>query len=531
MAGEFVRHIACESCGSSDGAAEYSDGWTHCFVCGFRKGPKGSTSSQVHVGFHASIADRGLDLKTCKFYDYRIAEDSGRTIHLTAGRTDGKLVGWHVRRTDPKGFSWTGKAGQDLFGQNLWRPGPRLIITEGEVDCLTIAQVLGLKTPVVSVPNGSSGGLKDIERNLAWINRFDEVLLAFDDDPPGNKLRDAVAPLIDATVRVVKFSDHKDANELYLADSGSAERLLREINTAQEWRPDGIVNSRDLLELLLTPPEPGVDLCYPELSKMLQGADQKRLYLWTAGSGIGKSTAVHEVLYDLVHRHGMKAGVMALEESIRETAMRHLSIHESKPLHLMEHDPAAIRRLYAEVLKSGRYEIYDHFGTTDPDGLISKMSYMRKALKCDVILLDHISIMISGSTGQMYESEAKRIDVFMTRLRSFIEETKVMVHAIVHLKRPQVGKSFNEGRRVALTDLRGSASLEQLSDFVIALERDQQGKQQDVSRLRVLKNRKTGKTGPADTLAYNHKTGRLLPTTDTFTDQRAAAAQPKSTIF
>ena len=31
---EFVRHIACEHCGSSDANALYTDGHTHCFACG-----------------------------------------------------------------------------------------------------------------------------------------------------------------------------------------------------------------------------------------------------------------------------------------------------------------------------------------------------------------------------------------------------------------------------------------------------------------------------------------------------------------
>ena len=30
---KFVKHIECDSCGSSDGNAMYDDGHTHCFVC------------------------------------------------------------------------------------------------------------------------------------------------------------------------------------------------------------------------------------------------------------------------------------------------------------------------------------------------------------------------------------------------------------------------------------------------------------------------------------------------------------------
>ena len=53
--------------------------------------------------------------------------------------------------------------------------------------------------------------------------------------------------------------------------------------------------------------------------------------------------------------------------------------------------------------------------------------------------------------------------------------------------------------------------MEQLSDVVIALERDQQGEDPNKSQVRVLKNRPLGTTGTADTLEYNPETNRLLP--------------------
>ncbi len=98
----------------------------------------------------------------------------------------------------------------------------------------------------------------------------------------------------------------------------------------------------------------------------------------------------------------------------------------------------------------------------------------------------------------------------MTRLRSLIQETCVTVLAVVHLKRPEKGKSYNEGRQVSLTDLRGSGSLEQLSDIVVALERNQQGDDPNAASIRILKNRPTGITGPAGRVRYNLETGRLL---------------------
>ena len=65
---------------------------------------------------------------------------------------------------------------------------------------------------------------------------------------------------------------------------------------------------------------------------------------------------------------------------------------------------------------------------------------------------------------------------------------------------------------VNLSHLRGSNSIAQLSDCVIALERNQQSDDELESRttkLRILKSRYTGDVGMATTLVYNKETGRL----------------------
>ena len=34
MTSKFLKHIACEHCGSTDANSLYDDGHTHCFKCG-----------------------------------------------------------------------------------------------------------------------------------------------------------------------------------------------------------------------------------------------------------------------------------------------------------------------------------------------------------------------------------------------------------------------------------------------------------------------------------------------------------------
>lgn len=95
---------------------------------------------------------------------------------------------------------------------------------------------------------------------------------------------------------------------------------------------------------------------------------------------------------------------------------------------------------------------------------------MATAEQCDFIILDHISIAISGLE---IDNERKATDVLMTKLRSLAEETGVGMLVVSHLKRVD-GTPAEEGGAVSLSHLRGSQALPQLSDGVWALERNQQ---------------------------------------------------------
>ena len=95
----------------------------------------------------------------------------------------------------------------------------------------------------------------------------------------------------------------------------------------------------------------------------------------------------------------------------------------------------------------------------------------------------------------------------MTRLRSLVERTGIALFLVSHLRRTQTDNNHEEGARVTLGQLRGSASIAQLSDAVIALERDQQsGDERATTTVRVIKNRYSGETGVASNLIYDLNT-------------------------
>ena len=120
---------------------------------------------------------------------------------------------------------------------------------------------------------------------------------------------------------------------------------------------------------------------------------------------------------------------------------------------------------------------------------------------------DSLSILLSGLEGD----ERRTIDMTMTKLRSLVERTGIALFLVSHLRRTGNDRtSHEEGGRVSLSQLRGSAGIAQLSDQVIALERNQQSDtERDIATLRIVKNRYSGETGFAGKIKFNLETSRF----------------------
>ncbi len=545
------RCPACTAKGGDwdgDNLVRYSDGHGYCFACEYYEHAPGEgdhtrpvttgkkPTSLIDEGDYVALSKRGLTAETCRKFGYSVGTFSGnpqrRPVPVQIAPyydQHGNLSAQHLRFAN-KDFIWRGNSkGVQLFGQQLWAGGGRkVVVTEGEIDAMSLSQLQDNKWPVVSLPSGAGSALQSIRDNLEFLESFDEVLLAFDMDEPGREAVAAVAPLFTPGKCRIMQMPRKDANKCL--QDGLGKELLAALWSAKPYRPDGILNGQDLYAKCKAPPVPGKNTPYPDLNGRTLGVRPRELWLFTAGSGIGKSTIVNEIAYHLHQTHTEPLGILALEESPDRNGRRYLGIHTNRPLHLPGHDltDAEYDAAYQATIGRGDWWIYEHFGSTDVDGLIAKIRYLIVACGVRLLVLDHISIAVSG-LDEIGESERKTIDKLMTRLRSLVEETSATVLAVVHLKRPDKGKSYNEGRQVSLTDLRGSGSLEQLSDIVVALERDQQGDSPNVARIRVLKNRPTGNCGPAGCVEYHPDTGRLLPCETSDADAEGYGFTPDTT--
>jgi twinkle protein len=517
---EVIGHGPCPACGSRDNVAQYDDGHEHCFTPGCTHHTRGAgdapTPTRRHdplpellIGEHVSIKSRKLEEDTCRKFDYMVGINRGKPVHIATYHDPetGQPVAQKVRTQD-KDFYWVGEPKRaGLYGQHLWNGGRRLVVTEGEIDCLSVSQVQGNKWPTVSLPNGAQGAVKDLSKAIEFLDLFEEVVLMFDNDEHGRLAAQEVSEMLKPGQCRVASLPRKDPSECLMA--GEPDAITSAMWQAAVLRPDGILNGADMWDQVSEVPEMGLAYPWECLDKALYGQRTGEIVTWCSGSGMGKSQICRELFHHL-HRSGIPIGLIALEEDARHTGLGIMSVQANMPLHLPDHrdkcGEAEFKLAYEATLGSGNIWLYDHHGTLDSDEIASKIRYMVRACGVKAILLDHISIMVSG---QEDGDERRIFDNTMTRLRSLAGELDVIFHLVSHLKTAP-GTPHEEGGLTSLSQLRGSRSIGQISNIVVGLERDQQDpKIKHITTLRVLKNRFAGTTGVAGYLSYDPETGRM----------------------
>ena len=527
---EFIRHSPCPSCTSSDGFAIYSNGGGHCFSCGHHQHGDSeiettnsyTSTSFIYEGDFVSLPKRNLREASLKKFNTRVAEVNGEhVIRFPYYNKAGKVVAFKQRGKE-KDFRWTGKNEDKLlFGQTLFGSGKTLVITEGEMDALSVWQARP-NWPVVSIPNGAQAAKKAIAAQLTYCMGFDEVILMFDNDEAGVQAAEECVSLFPIEkVFLATLSEYKDASEALIA--GDTDAIRQAVWNKRKYTPKAIIDGTTLFDLVSKPLH-GRDADYPykALNEVTGGLRLGELVVTTAGSGTGKSTFCGEICQSLVDQN-FNVGYIALEESIQRTALRLMTVKANKPLHLSNEIPEEeLRGAFDASVGSGHVYLRDGFGSCNPDDVLNDIRFMVKNHGVQFIILDHLSILLSGNSDS---DERKTIDVTMTKLRSFVEETKIGMLLISHLRRTRDDKGHEEGARISLGQLRGSHSIAQLSDICLGLIRNISAGDNS-AELITLKNRFNGSTGPSGFLSYSKDTGRLVEIPEPIKDNPRDSTTP-----
>ena len=531
----FVRHEPCPSCGSKNNLARYSDGHAVCFTGGcdhyeratgevIESKPKANRTLEM-AGVVASIPERRISEATCKKFGVTVEYDTEGQIskhhYPYFDKDTGAQTGNKSRIVSSKSFYASGTFDNvGLFGQQAFKGGGKYItIVEGEADALAVSEMFDGKWAVVSIRSGASGAVKDIKQNLEWLESFENVVICFDSDKAGQEASRAVLDLFTPNKAKNVQLSAKDAGDML--KERNVQGFIREWWNAKTYQPDGIIAGLDTWDSIVAQ-EDVKSIPYPWscLNDMTYGFREKELVTITSGSGMGKSQIVRELEHYLLGATDDNIGILALEEDIPKTALGIMSIEANQTLHLSRDFSREDKKVFWDkTLGTGRIYMFDHWGSTNEDNLLSRIRYMAKGLDCKWIILDHLSIVVSDQDNG---DERKAIDSIMTKLRQLVQETGVGLFLVSHLRRPS-GKAHEDGGQISLAELRGSAAIAQLSDMVIGLERDQQNQDAQVrntTTVRVLKNRYAGLTGAACYLYYDKDTGRMIETSCPVSDDK-----------
>lgn len=528
-------HANCPrpDCGSSD-AFSYKDGdkFGYCFSCGESspvdedmvvpvKKPSTRVTSMTLDDIQEleirGFEERKIKKNVAAYYDVRVQYDESGNIkaHLYPYTRDGKLVAYK-RRTLPKKFQTIGDwKDVDLFNQTKARGSDRLVITEGEIDAMSVSaaqyEKYGKFFPVVSLT--SAAVLETLIRNRQWVRSFKEVVLCFDQDDAGRKATEEAAKIIGYDKVKICTLPEKDANEVWLKQGGN--ELLNCLFNAQAYSPAGIVRGEAIWEQF-TAIQDAVIVAYPpalaELQEKLRGIRQGDLDLFTSGTGAGKSTVIKEIMLHLHEKTEDMIGLVSLEESVGDTAEKFVGMALKKNLARLDKKltDEELRKGFEKVFSDERIMLLDHQGAVSDDSLLDKIEYMA-LMGCKYIVLDHITIAVSEGAEGRTGNEA--FDFVMNGLLKIVKKHNIWLGVISHLRKTDnKSKPFEQGYMPSLDDIKGSGSIKQISFNVIAFCRDMthaDAKIRNTIRFRVLKARRSGDTGDAGAASYDPKTGRL----------------------
>ncbi len=564
----FVKHTACESCGSSDGKAVYDDGSYHCFVCQataiseeFKKELNGRkpkfSKVRATIGkddmsevkpsgkpvIDPDVAAKIKDNTTCDADDFRgirtdVYTHFGVRHTIEKGKVteqyypctqDGQLVGYKIRYI-PKDFASKGRTGADceLFMQFRFnRGGKYIVITEGEIDALSAYQMLSdynktrnseFEIAVVSPTTGAKS-IAQIRSQYRFFDGFDNIVISYDNDKAGQEaIEEIVKVLPKGKVKVMPMK-YKDANE-YL-ENDDARSFVMDFYNAKTYVPVGVLGSGQLYDRILeqsyipkVPFPPFMD----KLNQMLVGGlPLGHIVNIAAGTGLGKTSYINEIVYYWIFNSPHKIGIVSMELDAGQYGETLLGRHLSRKLSLIADPESKQKYLTSSEVKEKAHQLFydqddnDRFYLLDNrDGSVEEIQDTIEELVvscgCKIIVLDPLQDIIDGLS---IDEQA----VFMKWCKGIIKSHNVTLILINHVRKSASGgANSSKGDSYSEEEIQGSSTIIKSASANILLSRNKYHEdeiERNTTKVVLSKNRICGITGPAGEVFYENATHTL----------------------
>jgi twinkle protein len=415
---------------------------------------------------------------------------------------DQKLV--NIKHRDgAKNFKLVKDAELVWYNINALRGAKEIIITEGEIDCLSFIES-GLDN-CISVPNGASGkNLEYLDNSIDLFNTIEKIYIATDNDIKGIELRNELIRRFGSEkCSIVLFNDCKDSNE-YLQKYGRNE-LCETVKRAVDIPVEGIINLNnyydEIYSLFVNGLQKGKTIGFTEIDQIITW-ETSRLAVVTGIPGHGKSEMVDFIIMKLNILHGWKTAYFS---------------PENYPISYFYSKLAS--KLTGKIFKQGyinQQEFEESFNYIDDnfffiypeddmsiDNILLKVKYLVKKQGIKVLVIDPYNKV--EHMRDRNESETEYISKLLDKLTSFSKKYDILVILVAHPRKME--KKDNGGYAMpTLYDINGSANFYNKCDYGLCVFRDFNNMTVQLNVMKV-KFKHLGDGGIA-TLKYNYNNGR-----------------------
>ena len=558
----FIKHVSCEKCGSSDAKAVYEGGSSHCFACEFtipsqdfkeqnpsknkrvRNNPKkeeekmeiktnskpAMTSEENAViksetGVHGKNFRFLRDSTTKPFgiryaYDYDTEDVIEQYYPVTQ---EGQIVGYKIREV-PKNFFSKGRTGADceLFMQFKFnRGGKYVMITEGELDALSAYQMISdynksknsdFETAVVSPTTGAQSH-KQIAAQYKFLDSFDQIIVAYDNDKAGKDATEKLLTVLPKGKVKIMHMRFKDANE-YL-EKGEDKAFVSDFYNAKTHVPVGVVGSGEISDSMrqefMTPKIPLPPFMHKLQDMMSGGIPLGRIVNLASASGTGKSTIVDEIVYYMLFNSPHKVGIVTLESTTGQYGNKLLSRHIGLKLELKTNEQA-LEILASDKVKKKEKELFwtdsdEHrfYLIDDRDGGVDNVKDAIENLViscgCKVIVLDPTHDVIGTLPNEEQES-------FYSWQKGMVKSHNCTFYNVMHTRKTANGqKSGSTGADLSEEDIQGSSSAYKSAACNLMFSRNKESEdaiERNTTTMKATKIRWSGRTGVAGKYYYDN---------------------------
>lgn len=420
-----------------------------------------------------------------------------------------------------KGFNEVAYSGDVMC---LTMPDGTLLVSEndsisvtGNCDSLAAYQMLkdyntkrGSDFEIAAVsPTTGANSQKQIANNYKFLDQFDNIILAMDNDKAGKDAVDKIIPVLPKGKVKIMQMRYKDHNEYLL--KGKEKEYINDFYAAKSYVPVGVLPSSQLYDRILQQSEVPRVPFPPFMGKLndmfIGGMPLGYIFNIAADTGVGKTTFVNEMIYYWIFNSPHLVGIVSMELDAGQYGEVLLSRHIERKLSLIGSNEDKLRLLRSDKVKEQATDLTikedgsERFYLLDNrDGSVEEIQNTIEELVvacgCKVIICDPLQDILEGLSN---EEQA----LFMKWAKGFIKSHNITFVLINHMR-----KSENSGE----LDIMGSSTIIKSAGANIILKRDKLAEDaivKNTTTISVAKNRVCGLTGSAGGMYYDNDTHKL----------------------